>query len=749
MSTTTLNSESNLKLVNYRRKFPSSTSSESVLQTPDADSSAFNYSQNDELVQEAIYALTGKSGKFLKKDVTGEFKPDIKARNLNAQDTISLLRLSEIGRLHNEIQKYTDANSEFFLCGLFGQGLISQVEIELVQFYGLIAHMQDNVRKVGDVVELKIIFLFFPFQLHSQRAHAYVNEYDSTDQLTLLKLFSILCEPHKRMRCISEILQSCKNLKGGPLSTALNEHLYNGNPVHKSLAESFLKAACRPLQNMLSHWLLDGEIQDPHNEFFIEEIKEVSNDRLWHHKYRVVNVRLPVFVSKSLARTILVSGKSINFLREVCKDKSPIKGREELKQAFENNVEDLFGPVPDSKLHEMIHQVYLNTSKKVLDIAMGQYRLLEHLQAMRKYLLLGQGDFINLLMENLKDELNRPAKDLYQHALFSIVASSVRATSQFDDAEILEHLDVKLVHAIDGDRGWDIFTLQYTVHGPLSTILELNMGKYQELFKPLWKAKHTEFVLDNIWKDQMLNAKRLGSYWQEYTPVTYRLHAYTSEMIHFIHQMQYYILFEVIECSWVAFIKRVQSAKALDDILEAHEQFLNAVRVGTFLDNETKQTLYLHLDIIYDSIMKLEDWQQTFYQVIFKEMEERKAFERDIVESEKTGAYGVTTEKRLDRDEHQKEFEQKMGNLRKTLDGVGGSYEKYVNDFLLMLTSSADPNLQRFGIRLDFNEFYKKRDQRLKHTLTYEHMRMSGMGTSGIFSRSNLSGTPMRLGTNH
>lgn len=162
MSTTTLNSESNLKLVNYRRKFPSSTSSESVLQTPDADSSAFNYSQNDELVQEAIYALTGKSGKFLKKDVTGEFKPDIKARNLNAQDTISLLRLSEIGRLHNEIQKYTDANSEFFLCGLFGQGLISQVEIELVQFYGLIAHMQDNVRKVGDVVELKIIF-FIPF----------------------------------------------------------------------------------------------------------------------------------------------------------------------------------------------------------------------------------------------------------------------------------------------------------------------------------------------------------------------------------------------------------------------------------------------------------------------------------------------------------------------------------------------------------------------------------------------------------
>lgn len=145
-STSSLNSD-HLKLVSYRRNIPSSTSSVCVLngQTPESDTSSLKYSQNEELVQEAIYALTGKSGKYLKKDVTGEFKPDIKARNLNAPDVGKLLKLAEIGRLHNEIQKYTDANSEFFLCGLFGQGLISQLENELVQFYGLVAHIQDNV----------------------------------------------------------------------------------------------------------------------------------------------------------------------------------------------------------------------------------------------------------------------------------------------------------------------------------------------------------------------------------------------------------------------------------------------------------------------------------------------------------------------------------------------------------------------------------------------------------------------------
>lgn len=115
------------------------------MNTLELDSPA-GYSQNEQLVQEAIYTLTGKSGKFLKKNVTGDFKADIKARNLNAQDAGLLLRLSEIGQLHNRIQKFTDSNSEFFLCGLFGQGLISQLETELIQFYGLIAHMQDNVR---------------------------------------------------------------------------------------------------------------------------------------------------------------------------------------------------------------------------------------------------------------------------------------------------------------------------------------------------------------------------------------------------------------------------------------------------------------------------------------------------------------------------------------------------------------------------------------------------------------------------
>lgn len=135
--------------MNFRRGISTNSSDTNMMSPQDNAAMDIENASNtltEELVQAAIYSLTGKPGKYLKKDVTGEFKLDIKARNLNAQEATVLLRLAEIGRTHNDIKKYTDLNSEFFLCGLFGQGLISELENELTQFYGLVATLQENVR---------------------------------------------------------------------------------------------------------------------------------------------------------------------------------------------------------------------------------------------------------------------------------------------------------------------------------------------------------------------------------------------------------------------------------------------------------------------------------------------------------------------------------------------------------------------------------------------------------------------------
>lgn len=44
---------------------------------------------------------------------------------------------------------------------------------------------------------------------------------------------------------------------------------------------------------------------------------------------------LPSFISKSQAQKVLASGKSLNFLRNVCHFRAPIAGRDAIKSALQ------------------------------------------------------------------------------------------------------------------------------------------------------------------------------------------------------------------------------------------------------------------------------------------------------------------------------------------------------------------------------------------------------------------------------
>lgn len=211
---------------------------------------------------------------------------------------------------------------------------------------------------------------------------------------------------------------------------------------------------------------------------------------------------------------------------------------------------------------------------------------------------------------------------------------------------------------------------------------------------------------------------------KELNLVLHRLYLYTSEMIHFIHQIQYYILFEVVECSWTKFQEKVQKATALDDILEAHNEFLYNVKIGAFL--EDGGLIHGSLENVINASSKLEPWQDRFFELCLKELNSRRQFESDIKASEKSGKYGITSESRFERDEEQKVFDMLIAEATKSLEKIGADYEFAVKQFLLLLAGLQNqPDILQFGIRLDFNEFYKNRDQRLGAPLTFEHMRMT------------------------
>ena len=53
----------------------------------------------------------------------------------------------------------------------------------------------------------------------------------------------------------------------------------------------------------------------------------------------------------------------------------------------------------DSQFQAMIDTAYVETSSVLIEILMKKYKLLDHFNSLRRYLLLGQGDFIRHLMD--------------------------------------------------------------------------------------------------------------------------------------------------------------------------------------------------------------------------------------------------------------------------------------------------------------------------------------------------------------
>ena len=168
-------------------------------------------------------------------------------------------------------------------------------------------------------------------------------------------------------------------------------------------------------------------LEDPYNEFFINGEPNIQGEAIWHHKYSIRVSMIPKFLSLTWAKKILSTGKSINFLHSVCKDSGNVTGREGVILSLERmDPATLFRGEIDNPLLETVQQLYNLTSRHVLDIMYAKFQLMSHLAALRKYMLLGQGDIMRYLLDLLDTELCQPATQLYPYNLAGILETAIR-----------------------------------------------------------------------------------------------------------------------------------------------------------------------------------------------------------------------------------------------------------------------------------------------------------------------------------
>ncbi|XP_074520947.1 gamma-tubulin complex component 3 [Halichoeres trimaculatus] len=648
------------------------------------------------LVRDILYVFQGIDGKFIKMSAQENcYKIDSKVVLCKSLRDTSI-RLAELGWLHNKVRKYTDARSLDRAFGLVGQSFCASLHQELKEYYRLLSVLHSQL------------------QVEDEQGVTVCTE----STLTLRRLLVWTYDPKVRLKTLAALVDFCQGRKGGELASAVHSYGKTGDPQMRALVQHILSLVSNPILNSLYRWIYDGELEDTYHEFFVASDPNVKTDRLWHDKYSLRKSMIPTFITMDQARKVLLIGKSINFLHQVCHDRTPpgkitpaYKSADTTKDAAEL-LSDLEGA-----FQEKIDAAYFDTSKYLLDVLNRDYLLLEHLQAMRRYLLLGQGDFIRHLMDLLKPELGRAATTLYQHNLTGILETAVRATNaQFDNAEILKRLDVRLLEVSPGDTGWDVFSLDYHVDGPIATVFTREcMGHYLRVFSFLWRAKRMEYTLTDIWKGQMCNAKLLKTM-PELSSVLHQCHILASEMVHFIHQMQYYITFEVLECSWDELWNKVQQAQDLDHIIAAHEVFLDTIFSRCLLDNSSRSLLY-QLRSIFNQIIAFQNEQDSLYRSALEELALRLKFEAMKTQREEEGEWGVTAEQEAEEKKRIQEFQEMVQRTRSQFDSLSKCYQGTVQQFLVLLMTSSDESLRFLSFRLDFNEHYRAREPRLRASL--------------------------------
>ncbi|KAL0405026.1 UNVERIFIED_CONTAM: Gamma-tubulin complex component 3 [Sesamum radiatum] len=654
------------------------------------------------LVRDVLYACQGIDGKYVKFDEKADAYVLPELIKVPRATRIMVRKLCELGWLFRKVKSYITETMERFPAedvGTVGQAFCAALQDELSEYYKLLAVLEAQAMN--------------PIPLVSENA-------SSGNYLSLRRLLVWFSEPLVKMRLMAVLVDSCKVLKGGAMAGAIHMHAQHGDPLVNDFMKRLLRRVCSPLFEMVRSWVLEGELEDIFSEFFVLS-QPVKAESLWREGYRLHAAMLPSFISQSLAQRILRTGKSINFLRVCCEDRGWADAATEAAAAAGTSTgRGGLGYGKTDALESLVTEAARRIDKHLLDVMYKQYKFKEHCLAIKRYLLLGQGDFVQYLMDIVGPELSEAANTISSFKLAGLLESAIRSSNaQYDDPDILERLRVKMMPHNTGDRGWDVFSLEYDASVPLNTVFtESVMSRYLRIFNFLWKLRRVEHALIGVWKNMKPNC--VTSRFFVKLPHTVKLQLILTsrkcqvlwdEMNHFVSNLQYYIMFEVLEVSWSNLVKELEAAKDLDDLLAAHEKYLYSIIEKSLL-GERSQNLNKILFTLFDLILRFRSQADRLYEGI-NELQSRTT---DSSSQDKVRLQRPSNKKPSEPGswlgEGRKDLTRRAGeflrNMGQDIDAIAKEYSSVFEGFISQLPIQQHVDLKFLMFRLDFTEFYSQ-----------------------------------------
>ncbi|XP_059802801.1 gamma-tubulin complex component 2 isoform X3 [Hypanus sabinus] len=570
--------------------------------------------------------------------------------------------------------------------------------------------------------------------------------------LSLQKLWFYVQPTIRTMEILASIATSVEKgeCMGGSTLSVLHDRTFNytGDNQAQELCLYLTKAASVPYFEILEKWIYRGIIQDPYSEFMVEEhelkkekIQEDYNDKYWDQRYTIIQHRIPSFLQK-LADKILSTGKYLNVVRECGRDVTCPDAKE------------VIYTLKERAYVEQIEKSYNYASKVLLDFLMKEKELLARLRSIKHYFLMDQGDFFVHFMDLTEEELKKSVDDIIPTRLEALLELALRMstanTDPFKDdlkINLMPHdlitqllrvlaIETKQEKAIiNADpteialSGLEAFSFDYVVKWPLSLIINRKaLTRYQMLFRHMFYCKHVDRLLCNVWISNKA-AKQYSLRSAKWFAAAFTLR---QRMLNFVQNIQYYMMFEVMEPNWHIMENNLKSASNIDEVLNYHTSFLDNCMKDCMLTNTALLKIFSKLMSV---CVMFTNCMQRFTQSIKIDSEMmRLTLEHGTMKGPPTQL------ERLEENEKKrltKKFAAEHADALHSTSGFEGTINTFDNNFSTNLldlldrlsissTNDCEHSMINIIYRLDFNGFYS---ERLEHMSAERSKPLAQQGT--------------------
>ncbi|QSS64218.1 spindle pole body component alp4 [Histoplasma capsulatum] len=415
-------------------------------------------------------------------------------------------------------------------------------------------------------------------------------------------------------------MSSKKLCKGGNVLGVLTQRLatFSGDPTTGTLLQTLLREASRPYMTMLNEWLHQGAINDPHAEFLVKEQKGIKRDKLeedytdeyWEKRYTIRDSEVPPQLD-TVRDKVLLAGKYLNVVRE-CGGVDISKEIRDVPLTFD-----------DPRFLDNVNSAYAYANASLLNLLLTKNSLTTRFRSLKHYFFLDRSDFFSYFLELGASELRKPAKNVNEGKLQSLLdlvlrqPGSIAAQDPFkEDVKVrmnyigltkwlmrvdnpdggLEKYQTPAPQVTEEEKdiiGFDALELDYMVPFPLSLVISRKtVLRYQLIFRYILSLRHLETLLGASWQDHMkMQSWRHRSSDRKLELWKRRAWTLRARMLIFVQQLLYFCTAEVIEPNWQNLMDRVngddadgtevmingtkQVNRTVDELMQDHVDFLD------------------------------------------------------------------------------------------------------------------------------------------------------------------------------